>query len=103
MGKYTYLSNDSSYSVSPEDEVEISYLDDNSLDKNHQESSKLEEYSQSSSTSGIVQGELSAAPSLSFEAQVDYLNLWRLDFLFQVAVVVHASNSTLYVTIKMSY
>lgn len=73
MGKYTYLSNDSSYSVSPEDEVEISYLDHNSLDSDGQESSKLEEFSHSSNTSGTVQGELIATPSLSFEAQVDYL------------------------------
>lgn len=73
LGKYTYLSNDSSYSVSPEDEVEISYLDHNSLDSDGQESSKLEEFSLSSNTSGTVQGELIATPSLSFEAQVDYL------------------------------
>ncbi|XP_047948182.1 uncharacterized protein LOC125194160 isoform X1 [Salvia hispanica] len=70
LGRYTYMGNDSSYSVSAEDEVDISYLDDNSLDKNRQDSSNLEESSQISHTSGTIQSESSAMPSLSFEAQV---------------------------------
>ncbi|XP_057809782.1 uncharacterized protein LOC131024279 [Salvia miltiorrhiza] len=70
LGRYTYLSNDSSYSVSPEDEVEISYLDDKSLDRNCQDSSNLEELAHISHASGTVQCESVAMPSLSFEAQV---------------------------------
>ncbi|KAH6757936.1 calcium-dependent lipid-binding family protein [Perilla frutescens var. hirtella] len=70
LGKYTYLSNDSSYSVSQEDEVEISFIDDNSRDRNRQDSINLEELSHTSHTSGTVQCESNAIPSLSFEAQV---------------------------------
>ncbi|KAH6816807.1 calcium-dependent lipid-binding family protein [Perilla frutescens var. frutescens] len=70
LGKYTYLSNDSSYSVSQEDKVEISFIDDNSRDRNRQDSINLEELSHTSHTSGTVQCESNAIPSLSFEAQV---------------------------------
>ncbi|KAL6576075.1 hypothetical protein OROHE_000546 [Orobanche hederae] len=70
LRKYTYLSNESSYSVSPEDDVEISFLDDNSAKRNHKDSDYLHEVSQSSHTSDTVHCETSKIPSFSFEAQV---------------------------------
>ncbi|CAA0829437.1 calcium-dependent lipid-binding family protein, partial [Striga hermonthica] len=69
LRKYTYLSNDSSYSVSPEDGVEFSFLDDNSVNKNHEDSDYLE-VSQTLHASDTVHCELSKTPSFSFEAQV---------------------------------
>ena len=83
------MGNDSSYSVSAEDEVDISYLDDNSLDKNRQDSSNLEESSQISHTSGTIQSESSAMPSLSFEAQVDFHNLWILSFFILCSLTLY--------------
>lgn len=74
MGKYTYLSNDSCYSVFPEDGVEISFVDDNFLNRNHKNPDPLEELSHGSHASGTVQFESSTMPSFSLEAQVDYSN-----------------------------
>ncbi|XP_012842600.1 PREDICTED: uncharacterized protein LOC105962815 isoform X1 [Erythranthe guttata] len=70
LRKYTYLSNDSSYSLSQEDGVEVSFLDDSSLNKNHKDSDQLEESSHISHASGTAQYESSKMPSFSFEAQV---------------------------------
>ncbi|KAK6160946.1 hypothetical protein DH2020_004327 [Rehmannia glutinosa] len=70
LRKCTYLSNDSSYSVSPEDGVEISFLDDNSLNRNSKDSDYLEELSPTPHASDTVHCESSKIPSFSFEAQV---------------------------------
>ncbi|KAG8370579.1 hypothetical protein BUALT_Bualt14G0131800 [Buddleja alternifolia] len=70
LRKYTYLSNDSCYSVSPEDGVEISFLDDNSLNRNSKDYDHLEELSQTSHASGAVQSGPNTVASFSFETQV---------------------------------
>ncbi|PPS16895.1 hypothetical protein GOBAR_AA03703 [Gossypium barbadense] len=68
LRKYTYLSNDSSYSVSPEDDVDISLMDN--LSSNDEE--KLEENMELTSTpkTSCLQDGPNVAPSFSFEAQV---------------------------------
>ncbi|XP_047337153.1 uncharacterized protein LOC124940662 [Impatiens glandulifera] len=67
MRRYTYLSNNSSYSVSPEDHVEISYV----LSCNNvQESANHMEESLSGSYTSANDNDLNKKPSLTFEAQV---------------------------------
>ncbi|KAL3639166.1 hypothetical protein CASFOL_017073 [Castilleja foliolosa] len=69
LRKYIYLSNDSSYSVSMEDGVEISFLDDNFTNRNHKDSDYFEEVSQTSHASDTVQCEPSKITRFSFEVQ----------------------------------
>lgn len=66
---YTYLSNDSSFSVSIEDGVEVVVLDNFSSTRERKSLDKVEKLLYSSSTSDAEQTEISK-PSLSFEAQV---------------------------------
>lgn len=70
LRKYTYLSNDSCYSVSPEDGVEISILDNNCGTGNDEQSTDLVDLSYTSSAADTVQSQSSKIPSFSFEAQV---------------------------------
>ncbi|KAJ9559357.1 hypothetical protein OSB04_013971 [Centaurea solstitialis] len=68
---YTYLSNDSSFSVSAEDGVEVVTQDSSSFISESKKSlSKAEKLLYSPSTSNTSQTEPSKKPSLSFEAQV---------------------------------
>lgn len=70
LRKYTYLGNDSSYSVATEDGVEISYLDNNSSDTEKRSPENMEELSSTSSTSENIENGSSKMQSFSFEAQV---------------------------------
>ncbi|XP_051130647.1 uncharacterized protein LOC127251100 isoform X2 [Andrographis paniculata] len=69
LRKYAYLSNDSCYSISPEDGVEI-IVNENSLDRSAVDLDDLEGLSETSHAPGTDQCESSKLPSLSFEAQV---------------------------------
>lgn len=73
LRKYTYLSNDSSYSVSPEDDVDISLMDN--LSSNDDE--KLEENMELTNTpkTSCIQDVPNVAPSFTFEAQVRIIPL----------------------------
>ncbi|KAL3831089.1 hypothetical protein ACJIZ3_019891 [Penstemon smallii] len=70
LRKYTYLSNDSCYSVSQEDGVDISFVDNNSRNRNSKNTDPLEELSDAVDASGTVHCQSSKMPSFSFEAQV---------------------------------
>ncbi|KAL3812236.1 hypothetical protein ACJIZ3_013504 [Penstemon smallii] len=70
LRKYTYLSNDSCYSVSQEDGVDISFVDNNSWNRNSKNTDPLEELSDAVDASGTVHCQSSKMPSFSFEAQV---------------------------------
>ncbi|XP_073302377.1 uncharacterized protein [Primulina huaijiensis] len=69
MRRYTYLSNDSCYSMSPEDGVEISFLDNNSH-RNSRDLDHFEESPDSSLAFTSARRESSRMPGFSFEAQV---------------------------------
>ncbi|KAA8527969.1 hypothetical protein F0562_035162 [Nyssa sinensis] len=69
LRKYTYLSTDSSYSVSPEDDVEILFLDNYSPDGDKKSPNYLEDLSCSSNTSAYT-SDSSEMQTLTFEAQV---------------------------------
>lgn len=72
LRRYTYLSNDSCYSMSPEDGVEISFMDNNSH-RNSKDLDHFEESSDNSLASTSAQIESNRMPSFSFEAQVKCL------------------------------
>lgn len=79
MRNYTCLSNDSSYSVSFEDGVDIVLLDSSSSDDDDKKS--LEYLDNSSDTSNISSySESDPIPSFSFEAQVSKLLMIRLNW-----------------------
>ncbi|XP_040944166.1 uncharacterized protein [Gossypium hirsutum] len=77
LRKYTFLSNDSSYSVSPEDDVDISLMDN--LSSNDDE--KLEENMELTNTpkTSCLQDGPNVAPSFTFEAQVVSLEFTFFD------------------------
>lgn len=69
LRKYTYLSNDSSYSAIPEDGVDIKFLDNNlSAENIHQDS--VDESSRISDSVGCQDGGSKSVQSFTFEAQV---------------------------------
>lgn len=71
MRKYTYLSNDSSYSVSAEDGVEILSLDkNNSSNSDGKCEDYTEEISYASDTTDSLQNDQRKMQAFSFEAQV---------------------------------
>ncbi|KAK2971030.1 hypothetical protein RJ640_025804 [Escallonia rubra] len=70
LQKYSYLGNDSSYSVSPEDGVQISYMDNLTTNSKKRNSDDVEELPHASDTSDSVQNGSSKVQSFSFEAQV---------------------------------
>ncbi|CAI9779714.1 unnamed protein product [Fraxinus pennsylvanica] len=69
LKKYAYLSNDSSYSVSQEDGVQVSFLDDDSAYRDSKNPDHLEEASHTSHASDSAESE-SCKMHFSFEAQV---------------------------------
>lgn len=73
MTDYTYLSNDSSFSTSADDGVEIVVQDIVASINEKKSSDKAEKILNSSSTSETAQTETSK-PSISFEAQVGQYN-----------------------------
>ncbi|KAL2906379.1 putative vacuolar protein sorting-associated protein 13F [Bienertia sinuspersici] len=72
LSKYTYLSNDSSYSASPEDGVDISFQDNDLSAKNNLDS--MDE-SSCASDSTCQDGVLKSVQSFTFEAQVRFVML----------------------------
>ncbi|KAK3025351.1 hypothetical protein RJ639_043860, partial [Escallonia herrerae] len=70
LRKCSYLGNDSSYSVSPEDGVQISYMDNLTTSSKKRSSDDVEELPYASDTSDSVQNGSSKMQSFSFEAQV---------------------------------
>ena len=74
MRKYTYLSNDSSYSVSPEDDVDISLMDNLSSDDDKKIVENMELIN-TPKTSSYPQDDPNVMQSFSFEAQVDIIPL----------------------------
>ncbi|XVF38939.1 hypothetical protein REPUB_Repub20aG0145800 [Reevesia pubescens] len=69
LRKYTYLSNDSSYSVSPEDDVDILLMDTLSSDDDKQIVENMELIN-TSKTSSCLQDDQDVVQSFTFEAQV---------------------------------
>ncbi|WOH07393.1 hypothetical protein DCAR_0726823 [Daucus carota subsp. sativus] len=70
LRKYTYLSNESSYSVSTEDGVEISFLENNLSDDIKRSTDNMKELLLTSNTSDNIKSDSSNIQSFSFEAQV---------------------------------
>ncbi|XP_024982723.1 uncharacterized protein LOC112519038 isoform X5 [Cynara cardunculus var. scolymus] len=70
LTEYTYLSNDSSFSVSSEDGVEVVAQDSSSFISESKSLDKAEKPSYTPITSNTSQTESTKKPSLSFEAQV---------------------------------
>lgn len=71
LRKYTYLSNDSSYSVSFEDGVDITLLESSSSDDDNKKSSEhTRESSDAANISSLSQYNLDPVPSFTFETQV---------------------------------
>lgn len=68
LRKCTYLSSESSYSVSPEDRVEIVFLENNS--SNNENPEHMQDLSCASYGSESVQSESYRLQSFSFETQV---------------------------------
>lgn len=68
------MSNDSSYSIFPEDGVEVRLMNDNSPSRISIDPDDLEGSPQASHASVSDQCESNKLPSLSFEAQVDSCN-----------------------------
>lgn len=73
LRRYTYLSNDSSYSVSPEDGVDILLLDESSYANDETNLNYMDETSDASDTSGYTHSDSSKMQSFTFEAQVGHL------------------------------
>ena len=70
LRRYTYLSNDSSYSVLPEDGVDILLLDESLSAKDEQSPDYMDETSDTSDTFAYTQSDSSKMQSFTFEAQV---------------------------------
>ncbi|KAJ0034329.1 hypothetical protein Pint_24264 [Pistacia integerrima] len=70
LRKYTYLSNDSSYSVAVEDGVDILVLDNLSSDDDKKDLDHMHEFSDTSNVSSHSQSDSDVIQSLTFEAQV---------------------------------
>lgn len=69
--RYTYLSNDSSYSVSQEDGVEI-LLVESDINSSENSPKNMDEFFYTSDASDAVQSGASEVQSYSFEAQVNF-------------------------------
>ena len=69
LRKYTYLSNDSSYSASPEDGVDIKFLD-NYLSDDNNDQDDVKESSDMPISSSCAENESKKSQSFTFEAQV---------------------------------
>lgn len=72
MRKYTYLSNDSSYSVSFEDGVDIKLLESSSSDDDKKGLEYFHELPDSSNVSSNSESDLNKIPSFSFETQASH-------------------------------
>ncbi|XP_074383059.1 uncharacterized protein LOC141724723 isoform X2 [Apium graveolens] len=70
LKKYTYLSNDSSYSVSNEDGVQISFRENSLSGDIKRSTDNMEELLFTSDTSDNIENDSSTIQSFSFEAQV---------------------------------
>ena len=81
LRKYTYLSNDSSYSVSFEDGVDILLLDSPS-DVEKESLNQMHETSESRSFSSLSQCSPDQIPSFTFETQVRNLGMKIFIFYF---------------------
>lgn len=69
LRKYAYLSNDSSYSVSPEDNVDILLMDNLSSDDD-KKTGENRGLTNTPKTSSYLQDDLNVVQSFTFEAQV---------------------------------
>lgn len=69
LRKYTYLGNDSSYSASPEDGVDVKFLD-NYLSDDNNDQDDVKESSDTSTSSSCADNESKKSQSFTFEAQV---------------------------------
>lgn len=70
LRRYTYLSNDSSYSILREDGVEILLLDESSYANDEKSLDYMDETSDTSDTSAYTRSDSSKTQSFTFEAQV---------------------------------
>lgn len=70
LRRYTYLSNDSSYSILREDGVEILLLDESSYANDEKSLDYMDETSDTSDTSAYTRSDSSKMQSFTFEAQV---------------------------------
>lgn len=70
MRKYTYMGNDSSYSVAKEDDVDIIFLDTLSSDVEKENTAAIHETSDASNISSSLESDQSTLRSFTFETQV---------------------------------
>lgn len=70
LRRYTYLGNDSSYSVLPEDGVDIFLLDESLYAEDEKTPDYMDETSDTSNTYAYSQSDSSKMESFTFEAQV---------------------------------
>lgn len=75
MRKYVYLSNDSSYSVSLEDGVDVTLLDKSSSNDDKKSIHYMHESSDTSYISSNSQNDIKRMQSFTFETQVSNLSI----------------------------